>query len=215
MNRPHFSNNVIAVAVCAAAMSVVGSGCCNGFICSQRFYENGENLEMCGDGGPNAACGMGARQCVARLFGREDFAPTDQEMIEKQQTIRPPHSRFHPLPTQPVFQPRAEYSPPRPLNMKLEPAHDQAPALEALPLPAPQLAPVPATAVEEPRISRREPTPQPALAPKNDASSANGKAPTQLNRPQNAPEPLATAPPTRPAPASGRLISVRILDDDR
>jgi hypothetical protein len=32
------------------------------------------------------------------------------DLVEEE--LRPPHSRFHPVPTQPVFEPRLEYSPP-------------------------------------------------------------------------------------------------------
>jgi len=37
------------------------------------------------------------------------------QYVAEQATIKPPSSKFHPVPTRPVFQPRGSYSPPRPM----------------------------------------------------------------------------------------------------
>jgi hypothetical protein len=52
--------------------------------------------------------------------------------------LKPPHSRFHPLPTQPAFAPRAEYPAPQLVGHPHAPAHPAAlPSPEELPLPIP------------------------------------------------------------------------------
>lgn len=42
----------------------------------------------------------------------------------EQATIRPPHSKFHPVPTRPVFEPQAASRPPQPLGVQLVPIPD-------------------------------------------------------------------------------------------
>ena len=42
----------------------------------------------------------------------------------QQATIQPPHSKFHPVPTRPVFETRAEYHPPEPMGVHLIPVPD-------------------------------------------------------------------------------------------
>lgn len=42
----------------------------------------------------------------------------------EQPTIRPPHSKFHPVPTRPVFRTRASYLPPQPIGVHLVPVPD-------------------------------------------------------------------------------------------
>lgn len=42
----------------------------------------------------------------------------------EQPTIKPPHSRFHPVPTRPVFETRATYLPPQPMGVQLVPIPD-------------------------------------------------------------------------------------------
>jgi hypothetical protein len=53
--------------------------------------------------------------------------------------LKPPHARFHPLPTQPVFAARAEYAPPEALGAVAVP-HSVATPPEELPLPIPSPA---------------------------------------------------------------------------
>lgn len=40
-------------------------------------------------------------------------------------TIQPPHSKFHPVPTRPVFENRAEYHPPQPMGVQLVPVPER------------------------------------------------------------------------------------------
>lgn len=63
---------------------------------------------------------------VAGPFHRRHHDPT--QYAATQATIKPPHSKFHPVPTRPVFEPRGTYSPPRPI-------------VDLVPVPEPHLVP--------------------------------------------------------------------------
>jgi hypothetical protein len=48
--------------------------------------------------------------------------PGNEPAYEVQQaTVQPPHSKFHPVPTRPVFETRPEYLPPQPMGVHLVP----------------------------------------------------------------------------------------------
>ena len=47
-----------------------------------------------------------------------------QAYAAEQATIQPPHSKFHPVPTRPVFETRANYLPPQPMGVHLVPVPD-------------------------------------------------------------------------------------------
>jgi hypothetical protein len=49
----------------------------------------------------------------------------EPEYATQQATIQPPHSKFHPVPTRPVFETRASYLSPHPMGVQLVPVPDQ------------------------------------------------------------------------------------------
>lgn len=80
-----------------------------------------------------------------RCFSRQGRAELSQDMNELLQPrppapLKPPHSRFHPLPTQPVFAAREEYAAPELLEKPaVAPPVEiaDAPPVEAIPIPLP------------------------------------------------------------------------------
>ncbi len=117
-----------------------------------------------------AWCGPRLLHGLGPLFYRGDEG--EQQMTEAE--LYPPHSRFHPVPTMPVFASRPEYDPPQQM---LEPVpakphrvpHAAVPAPRPLDLSSPEvggpaLEPVPAGRPEnrgEPAANPAEPTPEP------------------------------------------------------
>jgi|GEM_PF-5623417 hypothetical protein len=65
--------------------------------------------------------GHAAMPYVAGPFMHPGNAPA---YAAHQATIKPPHSKFHPVPTRPVFETRAEYHPPEPMGVHLVPVPD-------------------------------------------------------------------------------------------
>ncbi|MBC8352055.1 MAG: hypothetical protein H8E66_08695 [Planctomycetes bacterium] len=49
----------------------------------------------------------------------------DVDYAAQQATIQPPHSKFHPVPTRPVFETRMSYHPPQPIGVHLVPVPNQ------------------------------------------------------------------------------------------
>lgn len=80
--------------------------------------------------------------------------------------VKPPHSRFHPLPTQPVFAPRPEYKPPELLGIEPKQPKD---GESRDPKPAEEI-PTPAAEIEAGELLREPtwhdlPPPRPLLTP--------------------------------------------------
>ncbi|MDA1050604.1 MAG: hypothetical protein O3C40_09000 [Planctomycetota bacterium] len=121
--------------MCAIAMS----GCTAPMIPSQRFHEPELSNMM---GGPiqitSHRLGMQDASECASCEDRQrvqDYAPyvagpfmhrrDELEYTAEQATIQPPHSKFHPVPTRPVFETRTSYQPPQPIGVHLVPVPDQ------------------------------------------------------------------------------------------
>jgi hypothetical protein len=147
INIRHFALPVAAF--CTLAMS----GCAATMIPSQRLHEPELSKVMAGPvqvGGPALLGG--------HRFGRQDSPACtsceDRQRLEdyahhampyvagpfmhgrvepahavQQATIQPPHSKFHPVPTRPVFETRASYLPPQPMGLQLVPVPDHEPHL--------------------------------------------------------------------------------------
>jgi len=99
------------------------------------------------------------------------------EPVAQQPAIIPPHSRFHPVPTQNVFAPRPEYEPPRPMLMQeptprpkcisrpVEPPAwpDLDKAVPPQPLPLEELSPLPHGMGGKMKTDPDAPPPLPAM----------------------------------------------------
>jgi hypothetical protein len=78
----------------------------------------------------------------------------------QQATLQPPHSKFHPVPTRPVFETQANYSPPQPIGVQLVPVpgHSHSHMLPTIESPEaaterlPTMEPPPQAASEPPRM---------------------------------------------------------------
>lgn len=177
-------------------------GCCGNLLVSERFgdplagdchsgicqpdsvmptHEDGSSLDDARQAFPRPAlpplptfCWPGWLNCDRLWLAHHQVKENFSEMLQPgpPPPVKPPHSRFHPVPTQAVFSPRAEYSPPEVLGIKPEelqmlreaqvPANNG--ALEAIPTPLPEAenAPEPLSA----------PVPSPALLPLSPPASA-------------------------------------------
>jgi hypothetical protein len=136
----------MSISKLASALTLVTlTGCCSGIV-SQRYHDSPQALGVssadCTDGGELATRPAGDLHSSLLSFKHQFRAALQPEPP----AFEPPRSRFHPVPTQPVFAPRAEYSPPQPLATalpfpgQLHPVEQ--PTLELLPTPAPKpLAP--------------------------------------------------------------------------
>ncbi len=109
-------------------------GCCTPLIESRRFES-----PLPYHAGPTP-CACRNLFEHALLFARSPHTPLPGSDLDSRgivppagpDSILPPHSKFHPVPTRPVFAPRSEYPPPQPLDSRLQP----------VPTPAEQLPPV-------------------------------------------------------------------------
>jgi hypothetical protein len=110
--------------------------------------------------------------------------------------LKPPHSRFHPLPTQPVFAARAEYAPPELVNPPKPELHPTAlPQPEELPLPIPVPAATEPNWREAPRMRPPQPPPEtndaaPALLPAPNQGDASRGSISTTSHQQFEPNPL-------------------------
>lgn len=123
----------------AAVCALVLPGCAAPLIPSQRFHEGelphvlsgpvplgGHRFGMqdpsectsCEDRQRLGDYAHSAMPYVAGPFMHPSNRPADGV---QQATIQPPHSKFHPVPTRPVFETRAEYHPPQPMGVQLLP----------------------------------------------------------------------------------------------
>ncbi|MBI2477627.1 MAG: hypothetical protein HYV60_02955 [Planctomycetia bacterium] len=97
------------VAICAIAMS----GCAAPMVPSQRLScEDRQRLQDYG------------RAAMPYVAGPFMHSRNERAYVAQQATIQPPHSKFHPVPTRPVFENRAEYYPPQPMGVHLVPVPD-------------------------------------------------------------------------------------------
>lgn len=104
------------------------AGCAAPVIRSQRLHGGRHTLPAIYQGHdhalPHDCESCGSRQRLRDLapyvagplmhHQRQPYAP-------QQATIQPPHSKFHPVPTRPVFEQRHSYSPPDPIGVQLVP----------------------------------------------------------------------------------------------
>jgi hypothetical protein len=159
MNGSGLTHEVRKLAsVIALAMLLAASGCCGNCIVSQRYARDPncgaelleENDGVARRGVPVMAwpSSLGRAQFRDRTKRwRHDFAASLQP--EPLPPTKPPHSRFHPLPTQHVFAPRAEYAAPALFGAELHSPPEAgllAPPAEQIPIPLPdhdQHAPLP------------------------------------------------------------------------
>ena len=151
------------------------SGCCPLFVSSRGtvpapVLDTDDGQPVPPSASPNATCGspQGVCTCGAcalsckqlprlprpphprRLF--RWFGPlfhwqqASEEAAMAEAELYPPHSRFHPVPTAPVFAQRFEYAPPEPMMQTvpehrfphLAPQPNSAPSQPAAPLPSPE-----------------------------------------------------------------------------
>lgn len=127
----------------AAVCALATSGCAATMIPSQRLHEpelskvvigplqiGGQRFGMqdasectsCEDRQRLQDYAHHAMPYVAGPFMHQRAEP---EYAAQQATIQPPHSKFHPVPTHPVFETRASYLPPQPIGVHLVPVPDQ------------------------------------------------------------------------------------------
>lgn len=66
-----------------------------------------------------------AHHAMPYVAGPFMHGPVESDFAVEQATIQPPHSKFHPVPTRPVFETRAAYLPPQPMGVELVPVPDQ------------------------------------------------------------------------------------------
>jgi len=127
----------------AAACTIVISGCATLMVPSQRLHEPELNTGMSGpipigghrfgrqDSSACTACEDRQRlqdytHCAIPYVAGPFMHPgRDAEYVAEQATIETPHSKFHPVPTRPVFETRASYHPPQPIGVHLVPVPDQ------------------------------------------------------------------------------------------
>jgi hypothetical protein len=163
------------VSATALAMLLAASGCCGNCIVSQRYASDpncgAEVVDENGDiarrgvpvmAWPNSLGQARWRERTARF--RHDFAASLQP--EQLPPTKPPHSRFHPLPTQHVFAPRADYVAPALFGAELHSPPEAgllAPPAEQIPIPLPDHDPhaplplPPAAASEGPMLDMQPP----------------------------------------------------------
>lgn len=118
---------------------------------------------------------------LPRCFSRQGRAELSHEVHEFLQSrppapLKPPHSRFHPLPTQPVFASRAEYSAPELLEPPAAPPPAEladAPPVEAIPIPLPD-GEAPGAPWREQREEQPLPLSQPPMIDREARPSAPG-----------------------------------------
>ena len=155
----------------AAAGVLAMSGCATPMVPSQRLHESELTNVMSGPiqiGGhrfkreDSSACStcedrQGLPDYTHRVMpyvaGPFMHHGRDAEYAAQQAMIAPPHSKFHPVPTRPVFETRDSYHPPQPIGVHLVPVPDQQsyPMIPRLHQPDSQLGlpPTPPTATPE------------------------------------------------------------------
>ena len=102
-----------------------GSGCASPLLLSERYSAK----QTCHEHVPGAACAScqeqhGIRRALPYVAG--PFLPRygDPALISQPATLQPPHSKFHPVPTRPVFERQPQYAPPELIGMGLVPQPD-------------------------------------------------------------------------------------------
>ncbi|HTN77587.1 MAG TPA: hypothetical protein VL096_20150 [Pirellulaceae bacterium] len=195
----------------ALASTLAVSGCCGNFLVSERFghaVDQGAAADC-----PDGQCGSGRiggqrelpKFCWPGWLQRDHWASKHRrvkdEFAEMLQPgppppVKPPHSRFHPVPTLPVFASRAEYRPPEllgghpgeetttaptpaaPANSELIPTPTAESATPIWQAPtAPQLIPAPHGNDEPEAIPPAAPTP-PADPTKGPVAQASYQSPS-------------------------------------
>ena len=198
---PTFRPIIAAIACCGF---VCAAGCCNGLICSQRIADFGPPSNVNGAAENAGDCGCGG-SVLARLHcpvhsGAHSSAESGHSVATAQHTMRPPHPRFLPVPTRPVFAPRPEYEPPHPLGLVPVPHFGEpTPAILDEHEPPPLVAPESALPLPSPHEAPRE---APRDAPRDEPNSG-----------ANEPDRSAAKARTSPTSGSARTVSVRILDE--
>ena len=181
---------------------LAASGCCGPALVSQRFNEPGCGAEVCEvepehfnaeqdyafdrPGVPVMVWpNVTLPRCLTRTHWREQSAELRHEVNamlqpEPPAPLKPPHSRFHPLPTQPVFAQRAEYKQPELLGVPAAAPPATSPGLEEIAIPVPEPSTGEPTWHDLPAPRPLDPVPEAAPAP--------------------APRPTETQPPLRQPP---------------
>jgi hypothetical protein len=158
-----------ALTTAALVAAACAGGCCGPVIVSQRFQGHdctpGGAL-LCRDCEATAAdaeSDASVQDCPASMrrgwltglrFHAAGWKHNVSQWLQPGPAVpvKPPHSRFHPVPTQPVFEPRPEYGSPEPLGLQRPETHEHSllgnsrlPApLEHAAQPTPALLPSPA-----------------------------------------------------------------------
>jgi hypothetical protein len=163
-----------------AALSVAWTGCCGPYICSQQAAyssaSKGQLLPLQSDCGKGVDCGQGCnhgqlklglpRPLLHAISG--PFVP--HEIVDPyQSTVQVPHSKFHPVPTRPVFAPLDEIGT----------------RSGGIPQPSPTLA--------------TPPSGRPTLAPQEDDTRREIDDPQRDDRPQESDRPPRLLPSQTPA----------------
>jgi hypothetical protein len=106
----------VQFAIAAAILAAV-PGCCGPMVISHRVSSPSipaDEMTRCHCGSIFEHAFLSAKSPHRPLPG-SDLASKGVIPPVDSDTIQPPHSKFHPVPTRPVFAPREEYPPPKPL----------------------------------------------------------------------------------------------------
>jgi hypothetical protein len=136
--------------IACAALLVVGTGCSGPYIRSQQTaYQSapkGEYAAHVSESGTGVDCGLGCDDGQLRL-GLPRFVLhaisgpfIPREIVDPyQSTVHPPHSKFHPVPTRPVFAPLRQIGPLAPTSPEgpLAPTRPEGPPAPTEMLPPP------------------------------------------------------------------------------
>ncbi|WP_158265099.1 hypothetical protein [Blastopirellula marina] len=136
-------------------------------------YRDSMELPTCGP----AACQNDGDGSAVGGLGHHHGQREEAELIAYDQPMIPPRAKFHPVPTQPVFAPRVQYSPPQLIRT---PVLAEAPQGPILMEPSPELKPVP--------IETPAPIPMPT-------APSMKPLPTEVKTPQPLPPPTVHAKP--------------------
>ncbi|MGE3779058.1 MAG: hypothetical protein AB7F89_17870 [Pirellulaceae bacterium] len=122
----------------AGLLATVELGCCSPLIVSRRFAEGAAPCATAVSDETAASCECGSAWehillCARRPHRLLPGADGDGHGWFAE-PIQPPLSKFHPVPTRPVFAPRPEYEPPQPLAPLLAPVPTPAGVAPAAPV---------------------------------------------------------------------------------
>ena len=203
----------------ALGMLLLASGCCGNLLVSQRFHDGcascaagdcASSMEQVATPDSTASESAVSRPSLPRFCwpgwlhrgrlhaARQQMSHEIEEFLDPgpPPPVKPPHSRFHPLPTQPVFAARAEYRAPEVVGLTPEQRALQKRGVAPQLLPEPEDVPTPAA--EPVPDAHQKPTPASDPFPGNPPTS---REPTLLPPPADPTKgPIAPASFESPEP---------------